>query len=226
MAKPKIFIADSHEVVRLGISFIIQCSHEFEVVGQTGSCHEVLRKAEELQPDVIIMEARMTDGNSIECCRKIKESVPKIKVIMLVTGNDDEAIFSCISAGVDGLLLKQFNSEELIRSIHMVLEGKALLDPSITNKVLDRVKNGQPKPQPKDVALLNPQERRILSLIAEGKTNKEIAQILTLSNNTIKNYVSGILSKLNFSNRAEAAAYAVRNNLMAYSKAVNDRRGN
>ncbi len=220
--KPKILIADDQEVVRLGISFIIQCSHEFEVAGETGSCQEVFTKVNESNPDLVILDARMSDGNSVECCQKLKEANPSLKVIMLISPNDDEAIFSCISAGANGLLLKQFNSEELLKSINMVLEGKALLDPVITTKVLDRVKNGQVKPQQKDTTLLNPQERRILGLIAEGKTNKEIAQILMLSNNTIKNYVSGILSKLSFSNRAEAAAYAVRNNLMRYSKSVNE----
>lgn len=225
MKKLKVLVADSHEVVRLGICFIIRCSEDFEVVGEAGSCSEIIQKTVQLKPDIIVMDVRMGDGSGIEACRVIKEKESQSRVIILTSPNDDEAIFSAISAGADGLLLKQIKSGELINALKMVYEGKSLLDPAITTKVLDRMKNGisgggQPE------ALLNPQEQRILALIAEGKTNKEIAQILMLSNNTIKNYVSGILSKLNFSNRAEAAAYAVRNNLMKHARNVHDSHGN
>lgn len=218
-------MADSHEVVRLGISFIIRCSDDFEVVGEAGSCSEIIQKTIKLKPDIIVMDILMGDGNGIEACRVIKEKEPQCRIIILTSPNDDDAIFSAITAGADGLLLKQIRSAELINALKMVSTGKSMLDPTITAKVLDRVKNGgadSSRPE----ALLNPQEQRILALIAEGKTNKEIAQFLMLSNNTIKNYVSGILSKLNFSNRAEAAAYAVRHNLMKQGRAVHDSHGN
>jgi len=224
MQKLKILVADSHEVVRLGISFILKCTEEFEVVGEAGSCAEVMQKVVSCNPDVIIMDNHLTDDRAFEVCRHVKEKQPKTKVIMLISPNEDDNIFEAISAGADALLPKQIKSEELTGAIRMVNAGKSMLDPSITSKVMDRVKNGFAKPDRKDT-LLNPQERRILALIAEGKTNKEIAQILLLSNNTIKNYVSGILSKLNFSNRAEAAAYAVRNNLMSHSRYANEGHG-
>ena len=214
MEKLKILVADSHEVVRLGISFILKRTEDFEVVAEVGSCSEVVQRVANINPDVVIMDVRLSDGSAVDVCQVIKEKHPNIKVIMLISTNDEDSIFDAISAGADGLLPKQIKSEELTRAIRMVCEGKSLLDPSITSRVMDRVKNGFGGHDRKE-AILNPQERRIMTLIAEGKTNKEIAKILMLSNNTIKNYVSGILSKLNFSNRAEAAAYAVRNNLMS-----------
>ena len=225
MSKLKVLVADSHEVVRLGIRFIVQCSQDFEVVGEAVNCSEIIQKTINLQPDIIIMDVRMGDSNGTEACRILKEKEDWCKVIMLTAPNDDEAIFAAISAGTDGLLLKQIKSAELINAMKMVQEGKTMLDPAITAKVLNRMKNGSTGGE-RPEAVLNPQEQRILALIADGKTNKEIAQILMLSNNTIKNYVSGILSKLNFSNRAEAAAYAVRNNLMKPVKAVSDHHGN
>lgn len=227
MGKLKVLVADSHEVVRLGISFILKCNEEFGVVGEAGTCAEVVQKVADTDPHVIIMDSRLTDDCAIDTCRTIKEQNPGIKVIVLISPADEEGIFRAISAGADALLPKQIKSEELTNAIKMVYEGKSMLDPSITTKVMDRVKNGfTVNTERKKEALLNPQERRILALIAEGKTNKEIAQILMLSNNTIKNYVSGILSKLNFSNRAEAAAYAVRNNLMSQPKVAGEGHGN
>lgn len=223
MEKLKVLVADSHEVVRLGIIFILKCTDEFEIVGEAGSCSEVVASVAKSVPDVIIMDSRLTEDCAIDTCRFIKEMNPGIRVIILISPSEDEDIFKAISAGADGLLPKQIKSEELTNAIRMVHQGKSMLDPSITSKVMARVKNGLVNADRKE-ALLNPQERRILSLIADGKTNKEIAQILMLSNNTIKNYVSGILSKLNFSNRAEAAAYAVRNNLMSQPRLAGDHR--
>lgn len=219
MNKLKILVADSHEVVRLGISFILKCAEDMVVVAEAGICNEVLQKTAAYNPEIIIMDYRLNEGCAIDVCRQIKEKYPHIKVIMFISPSDDESIFEAISAGVDGLLPKQIKSEELTNAIKMVREGNSMLDPAIISKVMSRVKSGFTQPERKD-AVLNPQERRILALIAEGKTNKEIAMNLMLSNNTIKNYVSGILSKLNFSNRAEAAAYAVRNNLLMKPRAV------
>ncbi len=212
MEKLRIMVCDSHEVVRLGISFIFKCTEDIEVVAEAGSCREVVQKADECRLDVVIMDARLADECSINTCKVLKEKYPQIKVVMLVSPTDEDSIFNAITAGADGLLPKQIKSEELTKAVRMVIEGKSMLDPSITTRVMDTVKKGFFNQERKE-AILNPQERRILGLIAEGKTNKEIAQKLMLSNNTIKNYVSAILSKLNFSNRAEAAAYAVRNNL-------------
>lgn len=212
MEKLKIMVADSHEVVRLGINFIFKCTEDIEVIAEAGNCYEVTRKADECRPDVVIMDASLADECAINTCRALKEKHPKMKVIMLVSPADENSIFNAITAGADGLLPRQIKSGELTGAVRMVVEGKSMLDPSITTRVMNRVRTGFFDQERKE-ALLNPQERRILGLITEGKTNKEIAQILMLSNNTIKNYVSCILSKLNFSNRAEAAAYAVRHNL-------------
>jgi len=223
MGKLKILVADSHEVVRLGISFILKRIEDFTLVDEAASCSEVVQKVAVNEPDVIIMDSRLNDGCAIETCRKVREKHPEIKVIMLISPAEEDSIFDAIAAGANGLLPKQMKSEELTRAIRMVHEGNSMLDPAITSKVMDRVKNNLGYPEKKEV-LLNPQERRILVLIAEGKTNKEIAQSLLLSNNTIKNYVSGILSKLNFNNRAEAAAYAVRNNLIKKSKVAGENR--
>lgn len=224
MQKLKVLVADSHEVVRLGISFIIKCTEDFEVVGEAGSCAELVQKAVSSCPDVVIMDSHLVEGNAFDTCKTIKEKQAKTKVVMLISPAEEDHIFEAISAGADALLPKQIKSDELTGAIRMVYDGKSMLDPSITTKVMNRVKQGFASPERKET-LLNPQERRILALIAEGKTNKEIAQVLLLSNNTIKNYVSGILSKLNFSNRAEAAAYAVRNNLMSHSRYVNEGHG-
>lgn len=224
MQKLKVLVADSHEVVRLGISFIIKCTEDFEVVGEVGSCTELIHKAINSYTDVIIMDSHLVDGNAFDACKTIKEKQSNTKVVMLISPTEEDHIFEAISAGADALLPKQIKSDELTGAIRMVHEGKSMLDPSITTKVMNRVKHGFTSPERKET-LLNPQERRILALIAEGKTNKEIAKILLLSNNTIKNYVSGILSKLNFSNRAEAAAYAVRNNLMRHTRYVNEGHG-
>lgn len=221
MEKTKILVADSHEVMRLGISFILKCSEAFEVVAEAGLCGEAVDKALENRPDVMLIDCRLSEGSAIEVCKEVKERLPETKIIMFLSPHDEECIFDAISAGADGLLPRQIKSEELKNAIRMVCEGKSMLDPSITTRVMERVKKGLTRTEPKET-LLNPQERRILALIAEGKTNKEIAQMLMLSNNTIKNYVSGILSKLNFSNRAEAAAYAVRNNLLMRQKAVGE----
>lgn len=218
MDKIKVMVADSHEVFRLGITFILKCTEDLEVVAEAGLCSEVMHKVEACSPDVVIMDL-VLDGCGIELCRSLKENYPGIKIVMMMSATDEASIFNAITAGADSLLPKKIKSEELTNAVRMVKEGKVVLDPSITSRVMDRVKNGFFNQERKE-ALLNPQERRILALIADGKTNKEIAQILMLSNNTIKNYVSGILSKLNFSNRAEAAAYAVRNNMGKY-RAVN-----
>ncbi|WP_418790524.1 LuxR C-terminal-related transcriptional regulator [Phosphitispora sp. TUW77] len=212
MKKLKILVADSHEVFRMGISFILKNTVDFEVVGEAATCTDVMKKVHQYNPDILIIDFHLNDGCAIEVCKKVNIRYPETKTIMLISLSDENSIFEAISAGAIGLLPKQMKGEELTRAVRMVHEGKSILDPSITSKVIDRVKNNFSSSEKNEV-ILNPQERRILALIAEGKTNKEIAQILMLSNNTIKNYVSGILSKLNFSNRAEAAAYAVKNNL-------------
>jgi two-component system response regulator DevR len=216
MDKLRVMVADSHEVVRMGITYILNTVRDFEVVGEAGVCSEVIQKASNSKPDVIIIDANLASGEcAVGICRQIKETYPKVKVLMLISPLDEENIFAVISAGVDGLLPIQVKAEELISAVRAVYEGKQLLASSITAKVMHKVRSGYKGIRDKKDVLLNPQEKRILVLIAEGKTNKEIAQILLLSNNTVKNYVSGIFSKMGFSNRAEAAVYAVRNDIIS-----------
>lgn len=212
----RVMIVDDHEVVRIGLKSLLARVEDLEVVGEAGSAEETLRKIDALAesgalPDVIVMDVRMPGGSGVDACRQVRGKYPQIKVIMLTSYTDDEAIFASVMAGASGYVLKQVGSEDLIKAIRTVHAGGSLLDPSTTQRVLERMRMKDPLgdlPEP-----LTDQERRLLSLIAEGKTNKEIASIVFLSEKTVRNYVSNILAKLGLSNRAEAAAFAVRHGL-------------
>ncbi|MBO8170167.1 MAG: response regulator transcription factor [Thermoanaerobacteraceae bacterium] len=210
MNKIKIMIVDDHEMVRLGLSFIIKAYDNLELVAEAASPGEAVAKAEELQPDVVLMDVRFPEGNGVEACREIKAINKDIKVLMLSSYSEEEAIVSSIVAGASGYVLKQIGKDKLVEAIEKVHAGESILDPSITGRVMELLRNPEQLEQP-GVNELNDTEKKILVLIAEGKTNKEIARELYLSHKTIKNYVSNILSKLGLSNRAEAAAFAVRN---------------
>ncbi len=212
----RVMIVDDHEVVRIGLKSLLQRVPDFEVVAEAGSADETLEKIKRLEaegtlPDVIVMDVRMPGGTGIEACRAIRSKHPHIKVIMLTSYTDDEAIFASVMAGASGYVLKQVGSEDLIRGIRTVHAGGSLLDPSTTQRVLERMR--QRDTLDEEIEPLTEQEKRLLRLIAEGKTNKEIAQIVYLSEKTVRNYVSNILSKLGLANRAEAAAFAVRHGL-------------
>ncbi|MBO8170169.1 MAG: response regulator transcription factor [Thermoanaerobacteraceae bacterium] len=209
MEKIKLVVVDDHEMVRVGLGHILRGEPSFEIVGEADSPLKAIEIVEQTCPDVVLMDIRFPEGNGIEACRELKNKCEKLKVLMLTSYSDDEAILSSIMAGASGYLLKQIASDELIDSIKKVARGQSLLDPSITGKVMDLVKKFPRERQEKDI--LTPKEKHILLLIAEGKTNNQIAQEMYLSPKTIKNYVSNILSKLGLSNRAEAAAFAVRN---------------
>ncbi len=212
----RVMIVDDHEVVRIGLKSLLARVEDFEVVAEAGSADETVRKIDQLAqegraPDVVVMDVRMPGGSGVDACRQIRAKYPDIKVIMLTSYTDDEAIFASVMAGASGYVLKQVGSEDLIKAIRTVHAGGSLLDPSTTQRVLERMRQKDPLsdlPEP-----LTEQERRLLSLIAEGKTNKEIAAIVYLSEKTVRNYVSNILAKLGLSNRAEAAAFAVRHGL-------------
>lgn len=208
----RILIVDDHEVVRMGLRGLLERNSGFTVIGEAGSADEAIEKALELPVDVIVMDVRMPNGSGIEACRAIREAKPDVKVIMLTSYADDEAVFASVMAGASGYVLKQIGSHELVEAIRTVAAGGSLLDPSITGKVLERMR-GMSREQQQHEKLTD-QELRILRLIADGRTNKEIAEALYLSEKTVRNYVSSILSKLNLSNRAEAAAYAVRRHLL------------
>ncbi len=202
----RILIVDDHEVVRMGLKSLLERRAGFLVVGEAATAAEAVRQARQGQPDVVIMDIRLPDGNGVEACREIREANPETRVIMLTSYADDEALFGSIMAGAAGYLLKQIRGQALAEAIDRVAAGESLLDPSVTAKVLERMRR-LAAGEADELAVLSPQERKILALIAEGKTNKEIAQEVFLSDKTVKNYVSSILSKLNLRRRSEAAAF-------------------
>jgi two-component system, NarL family, response regulator DevR len=204
----KIVIVDDHQVVRLGLRYLLESHSRFQVVGEAGSTRDAVEQVLLLQPDVVLMDVRLPDGSGVEACRTIVESNKAIRVIILTSFTDEEDIFSAIVAGASGYLLKQIDGDELIRAIEKVGSGESLLDPGITGKVMQRMKDLARGDDPQKE--LTPQEKRILCLISEGKTNRDIGEILALSEKTIKNYVSAIFNKLDINNRAEAAVYAVK----------------
>ncbi len=202
----RILIVDDHEVVRLGLKSLLERRPGFLIVGEAGGMEEAIRVARRSEPDVVIMDIRLPDGSGVQACREIREARPATKVIMLTSYADDEALFGSIMAGASGYLLKQTRGQALAEAIQRVAAGESLLDPTVTNRVLERMRQ-MATGETDELSSLSPQERKILILIAEGKTNKEIAEEIYLSDKTVKNYVSSILSKLNLHRRAEAAAF-------------------
>lgn len=202
----KILLVDDHEVVRMGLRTLLERRENIAVVGEAGTVEEAVAAAERTEPDVIVMDIRLPDGSGVDACREIRGQRPETKVIMLTSYADDEAIYGSIMAGASGYLLKQTRGQDLASAIGRVAAGESLLDPGITEKVLKRMRQ-LAEGESDDLAVLTPQERKIIGFIAEGKTNKEIAEEVFLSDKTVKNYVSNILSKLNLRRRSEAAAF-------------------
>ena len=209
----RILIVDDHEVVRLGLRSLLSNQANFVVVDEAASAKDAVEKAVQHRPDVVVMDIRMPGENGIEACREIKMHLPNTEVLMLTSYAEDEMLFDAISAGAAGYVLKQGGGDELIRAIQRVGQGEALLDPAVTQRVLARVRQATRQEQAAAFNDLTEQELRVLGLVSEGRTNKEIAKALFLGEGTVRNYVSSILSKLGLTNRAEAAAYAVRHNL-------------
>jgi DNA-binding NarL/FixJ family response regulator len=209
----RILIVDDHEVVRLGLRTLLERHDDIIVVDEAKSADEAVRKAHQHNPDVVIMDIRMPGKNGIEACREILADNPETQVIMLTSYAEDEMLFDAISAGAAGYVLKQGGGDDLVRAIRRVGQGDALLDPAVTQRVLARVRLATRQEQAAAFSDLTEQELRVLGLVSEGRTNKEIARALFLGEGTVRNYVSSILSKLGLTNRAEAAAYAVRHNL-------------
>jgi two-component system response regulator DevR len=206
----RLMLVDDHEVVRQGIRALVEAAGGMVVVAEASGVAEAVERAKSTLPDVIVMDVRLIDGSGIEATREIRAARPDTKVIMLTSFADDEALFASIMAGAAGYVLKQVRSNDLVRSIRAVAEGQSLLDPAVTGAVLERLRKGKHLLMDPKLARLSPQEERILALIAEGRTNKEIGEDLKLAEKTVKNYVSAILSKLEVSRRAEAAAYLAR----------------
>ncbi len=217
MAKLRVMIVDDHEVVRIGLKSLLSHYDRFEVVGEAGNAKEALEKALRLRPDIVLMDIRLPGTSGIEACEQIINSDANIKVIMLTSYAEDEMLFSAIRAGASGYVLKQIGSEDLVKAIESVGKGEALLDPAVTQRVFQEVRRAVKEEEASAFSSLSQQERHVLLLVSEGKTNREIAKILFLGEGTVRNYVSSILSKLGVSNRAEAAAYAVQHNLREYT---------
>jgi two-component system, NarL family, response regulator DevR len=206
----RVMLVDDHEVVRDGIRALLVGTEDIVVCAEAGSVREAVAEAERALPDVIVMDVRLSDGSGIEATRDIRAQRPATQVLMLTSFADDEALFASIMAGASGYVLKQIKGGELVRAIRAVGEGQSLLDPAVTKGVLDRLRKGKHLLKDEKLARLSPQEERILGLVAEGRTNKQIGEELRLAEKTVKNYVSSILAKLEVARRAEAAAYLAR----------------
>jgi len=206
----RVMLVDDHEIVRGGIKALLQSTDDIVVTAEAGSVQEAIDEADRARPDVVVMDVRLADGSGIEATREIIARRPETRVIMLTSFADDEALFASIMAGASGYVLKQVHGTELTRAIRAVGAGESLLDPAVTNAVLSRLRKGKHLLRDERLARLSPQEERILTLVAEGKTNRQIGDALGLAEKTVKNYVSSILSKLEVARRAEAAAYLAR----------------
>ena len=204
----RILVVDDHEVVRQGLVALLGRRDEFQVVAEAGSLSEALAATRRFVPDLVVMDVRLPDGSGIEACREIRSEYPEIKVVMLTSYPDEEAVLSAIIAGASGYLLKQVRGRDLVAALEAVGRGDSLLDPAVTERVLERVRRVASGGVRDDLADLTAQERKILMLVADGKTNKEIASEVFLSDKTVKNYVSSILAKLNLQRRAQAANYS------------------
>lgn len=216
MSKYRIVLVDDHEVVRLGLKSLLDHHPQFEVIGEAGTAKEAIEQVSRLKPDIVLMDIRLPGASGIEACEEITRNFPETRVVMLTSYAEDEMLFSAIRAGASGYVLKQISSEDLIRALEAVGRGEALLDPAVTQRVFQEVRRAVKEEEASAFANLSQQEKHVLLLVSEGKTNREIAKSLFLGEGTVRNYVSSILSKLGVSNRAEAAAYAVEHNLKEY----------
>lgn len=205
----RVFLLDDHEVVRAGLKHLLESGGDIEVVGEAGTAAAAISRIPALMPDVAVLDARLPDGSGIDVCRQVRSSRPETKAIILTSYDDDEALFSAIMAGAAGYVLKQVNGQDLVNAVRHVAGGGSLLDPSVTAKVMERLREGAPN-EPDELKSLTPQERRILELVAEGLTNRQIGERLFLAEKTIKNYMSNVLSKLGLESRTQAAVFATR----------------
>jgi DNA-binding NarL/FixJ family response regulator len=204
----RVFLLDDHEVVRRGLADLLQAEGDIEVVGESGSAIEAAHRIPALRTDVAVLDARLPDGNGIDVCRDVRAIDSSIKGLILTSYEDDEALFAAIMAGASGYVLKQIRGNDLIDAVRRVAAGQSLLDPAVTARVLERIRTGIQ--EPKELKQLTEQERRILEHIAQGLTNREIAQKMFLADKTVKNYVSSVLAKLGLERRTQAAVLATK----------------
>ncbi|MFZ6003009.1 MAG: response regulator [Actinomycetota bacterium] len=203
----RVFLLDDHEVVRRGVRELIEAEDDMAVVGEAGTAEEATGRIPATSPNVAVLDVRLPDGDGIEVCRDIRSKHPEIACIMLTSFADDEAVYAAIMAGAAGYVLKQVRGSDLIDAIRRVAAGESLLDPQVTTRLLERLRH---QGADDELAVLSEQERKILDLIAEGLTNRQIGERMYLAEKTVKNYVSNLLSKLGMSRRTEAAVYAAR----------------
>jgi two-component system, NarL family, response regulator DevR len=218
-----VFLLDDHEVVRTGLRALLEACEDIEVVGEADTVADALIGIPAAQPDVAILDVRLPDGSGVEVCREVRSNSPDIACVMLTSYADDEALIASIMAGAAGYVLKQVGSLDLLETIRRAGAGESLLDPALTDRVLERLREG-PKTDPR-LASLTPQERKILDLIAEGYTNRQIAENLFLAEKTVKNYVSNLLAKLGMERRTQAATFAARLNERTTQEARTDATG-
>jgi two-component system response regulator DevR len=204
----RVFLLDDHEIVRRGLRELLEAEDDFEVVGEAGTAEEALFRIPATRPHVAVLDVRLPDGDGVEVCRDVRSRHPEVQCLILTSFADDEALFSAILAGASGYVLKQVKGTDLIDGVRRVAQGQSLLDPAVTARVLERLR--APQPRAVEVEHLSEKERRILNLIAEGLTNRQIGERMFLAEKTVKNYVSNVLMKLGMSRRSEAAAYAAR----------------
>ncbi len=207
MAPTRVFLLDDHEIVRRGLRELFEAEEDLVVVGEAGTAEEALARIPAVSADVAVLDVRLPDGDGVEVCREIRSKHPEVNCLILTSFSDDEALFSAIMAGASGYVLKQVRGTDLVDAVRRVAQGQSLLDPAVTARVLERLRAPQVQD---DLGKLTDQERRILDLIAEGLTNRQIGERVFLAEKTVKNYVSNVLMKLGMSRRSEAAAYAAR----------------
>ena len=204
----RVFLLDDHEVVRRGLCELLQREDDIEVVGESGLADEARRRIPALRPDVAILDARLPDGSGIDVCRDVRAADPSVQALILTSYEDDEALFAAIMAGAAGYVLKQVRGTDLVHAVRIVASGRSMLDPVVTSRVLERIRRGPEEPA--ELRVLTEQERRIFELIAEGLTNRQIAERMYLAEKTVKNYVSSLLSKLDLERRTQAAVLATK----------------
>ncbi len=209
----RIFLVDDHEVVRRGVRDMLEVEDDFEVVGDAGTVEEAIHRVAATRPDVAVLDVRLPDGSGVELCRELRSTYPDIACLMLTSFDDDEALFEAIVAGASGYVLKQVKGSDIVDAIRQVGAGRSLLDPALTARVTERLRVGTAE-DPR-LAGLSAQERRVLDLLADGLTNRQIAAEMFLAEKTVKNYVSNLLAKMGMSRRTEAAVYAARHSARA-----------
>lgn len=214
MQRIRVMVVDDHEVVRLGLQAVLESEDDLEFVGGAGDAQGALREAEVSRPDVVLMDVRMPGLSGIEACRLLRERLPETRVLMLTSFGDEEAVFASIMAGASGYLLKNTGRRELLRAVRAAAGGESQLDPSVTGRVLARLRDLAAKEEDRESALLSEREKEVLALVARGHTNREIAAELVISENTARNHVSRILGKLGLTRRSEAATFAAQHGLL------------